>query len=174
MRFSRPKIASRLRRPISASTTATFFPCIANAVPRFAVVVVLPTPPLPDVIVITRLSMLYSLYKRTFQASVGGRFVLGPYNDLVYHELLQEQRDNIHIVLIYKYRFVYESVVCFYLRGGCPLIQVSTIICSWRIDSTSCRCWASQPSGGRERRCAIRNWTGVNSRQHTTAFSLSG
>src|SRR5215471_1285821 len=55
MRFSSPRTASRLRRPISESTTATFLPCIARAVPRFAVVVVLPTPPLPDVIVITRL-----------------------------------------------------------------------------------------------------------------------
>src|SRR6266568_3251134 len=57
MRFSNPMTASRFRRPISESTTATFFPCIARAVPRFAVVVVLPTPPFPDVIVITRLSI---------------------------------------------------------------------------------------------------------------------
>src|SRR5437588_1968649 len=51
MRFSKPRTASRLRRPISASSTATFFPCMARADPRLAVVVVLPTPPLPDVIV---------------------------------------------------------------------------------------------------------------------------
>src|SRR5437588_11924335 len=55
MRFSSPMTASRLRRPISESTTATLLPCIARAVPIFAVVVVLPTPPFPDVMVITRL-----------------------------------------------------------------------------------------------------------------------
>src|SRR5687768_2254278 len=49
MRFSRPRITSRLRSPMSASTTATFLPSLARATPRFAVVVVLPTPPLPEV-----------------------------------------------------------------------------------------------------------------------------
>src|SRR5579883_655134 len=90
MRFSRPIAASRLRSPISPSTTTTFFPCIASALPRFAVVVVFPTPPFPDVIVITRLSMLYSL-GRTFQASVGEQFVPGLYSDLVYHEFFLNQ-----------------------------------------------------------------------------------
>src|SRR5947209_2352589 len=61
MRFSNPMTASRLRRPISESTTATFLPIIARAVPRFAVVVVLPTPPFPDVMVITRLSICVSI-----------------------------------------------------------------------------------------------------------------
>src|ERR687891_442339 len=40
---------SRLRRPTSKSTTTTRFPSCARAAPRAAVVVVLPTPPLPDV-----------------------------------------------------------------------------------------------------------------------------
>src|SRR5260370_24201204 len=65
MRFSNPRTASRLRRPISESTTATFLPIIARAVPRFAVVVVLPTPPFPDVMVITRLSMCVSMKATT-------------------------------------------------------------------------------------------------------------
>src|SRR4051794_20619392 len=40
---------SRLRRPTSKSTTTTRSPVCANAAPSAAVVVVLPTPPLPDV-----------------------------------------------------------------------------------------------------------------------------
>src|ERR1700681_1181257 len=84
MRFSNPKTASRLRRPISESTTATFLPIIARAVPRFAVVVVLPTPPFPDVMVITRLSICVSMKATTvtilrnisfaWRASVDPRF----------------------------------------------------------------------------------------------------
>src|SRR5262245_36471369 len=54
MRFSRPITTSRLRRPMSASTSTTFLPCRAIAVPRLAVVVVLPTPPLPDVTTMAR------------------------------------------------------------------------------------------------------------------------
>src|ERR1700712_1375789 len=42
-------IRSRLRRPTSKSTTHTLCPPCARAAPRAAVVVVLPTPPLPDV-----------------------------------------------------------------------------------------------------------------------------
>ena len=38
---------------MSVSTSTTFFSANANAAPKFAVVVVLPTPPLPDVITIT-------------------------------------------------------------------------------------------------------------------------
>src|SRR5215470_13567342 len=70
MRFSNPITASRLRRPISESTTATFFPCIARAVPRFAVVVVLPTPPFPEVIVSTRLSIHISLLSNCSTISI--------------------------------------------------------------------------------------------------------
>ena len=51
--FSSPITTSRFLRPISVSTRATFFPRNANAAPRLAVVVVLPTPPLPDVMTIT-------------------------------------------------------------------------------------------------------------------------
>ncbi|MMZ63305.1 hypothetical protein D1872_255510 [compost metagenome] len=47
--FSRPITTSRLRRPISVSTRHTFLPSNASAVPILAEVVVLPTPPLPDV-----------------------------------------------------------------------------------------------------------------------------
>jgi hypothetical protein len=39
---------------------------MARAVPRFAVVVVLPTPPFPDVIVITRLSIHISIEQLQF------------------------------------------------------------------------------------------------------------
>src|SRR5579875_4043129 len=81
MRFSRPRTASRLRSPISESTTATFLPCIARAVPRLAVVVVLPTPPFPDVIVITRLSIKNSVGKTVFY-TYRRRFCCC----LVYHE----------------------------------------------------------------------------------------
>ena len=45
---------SRLRKPTSASTNTTDAPRCASAVPRFAVVVVFPTPPLPDVTTIAR------------------------------------------------------------------------------------------------------------------------
>ncbi len=48
-RRSAPITKSRLRRPTSKSTTATFCPACASAAPSAAVVVVLPTPPLPDV-----------------------------------------------------------------------------------------------------------------------------
>src|SRR5678816_1903043 len=54
MRFSRPITTSRLRRPISASTSTTECPSAASAAPRFAVVVVLPTPPLPEVMTMAR------------------------------------------------------------------------------------------------------------------------
>src|SRR5580704_17787255 len=52
-RRSAPIIRSRLRSPISKSTTATFTPVRARAAPSAAVDVVLPTPPLPDVTTIT-------------------------------------------------------------------------------------------------------------------------
>ncbi len=55
IRFSSPITTSRFLRPISASTRATFLPNTASPQPRFAVVVVLPTPPLPLVITITSL-----------------------------------------------------------------------------------------------------------------------
>src|SRR5262249_41697435 len=54
MRFSRPTTTSRLRRPMSASTRTTVCPSAASAAPRFAVVVVLPTPPLPEVMTMAR------------------------------------------------------------------------------------------------------------------------
>src|SRR5690606_35313236 len=48
-RRSQPMIRSRLRRPTSKSMTATFLPRRASPQARLALVVVLPTPPLPDV-----------------------------------------------------------------------------------------------------------------------------
>src|SRR5580700_7657506 len=48
-RRSAPMTRSRLRRPMSKSTTTTFLPFCASAAPIAAVDVVLPTPPLPDV-----------------------------------------------------------------------------------------------------------------------------
>src|SRR4051795_11636603 len=48
-RRSAPITRSRLRKPTSKSTTTTFSPRCASAAPSAAVVVVLPTPPLPDV-----------------------------------------------------------------------------------------------------------------------------
>src|SRR4029079_19043330 len=48
-RRSAPMTRSRLRSPTSKSTTTTVSPVWASAAPSAAVVVVLPTPPLPDV-----------------------------------------------------------------------------------------------------------------------------
>ena len=45
-------ITSRLRRPMSESMTTTLWPRMARPVPILAVAVVLPTPPLPEVITI--------------------------------------------------------------------------------------------------------------------------
>src|SRR6185312_13182573 len=60
-RRSAPSTRSRLRKPTSKSTTATFFPFWASAAPIAAVEVVLPTPPLPDVTTST-LAITYLLY----------------------------------------------------------------------------------------------------------------
>src|SRR5689334_20592485 len=48
-RRSHPMTRSRLRRPMSKSMTATFLPLRARPHARLAEVVVLPTPPLPEV-----------------------------------------------------------------------------------------------------------------------------
>src|ERR1700687_2284722 len=53
MRFSRPITTSRLRSPISPSIHTTLSPMAASATAMLAVVVVLPTPPLPEVMVRT-------------------------------------------------------------------------------------------------------------------------
>ncbi len=53
IRFSSPRTTSRFLKPISASIHTTFPPPAAKAVARFAVMVVLPTPPLPEVTVTT-------------------------------------------------------------------------------------------------------------------------
>src|SRR3972149_8645744 len=53
MRFSRPMTTSRLRKPMSAARHPTPAPSAASATPMLAVAVVLPTPPLPEVMVTT-------------------------------------------------------------------------------------------------------------------------
>src|SRR3990167_6497005 len=57
-RRSQPIIKSRLRRPISKSITTVLNPANANPVANDALVVVLPTPPLPDVTTIIFATML--------------------------------------------------------------------------------------------------------------------
>ena len=54
MRFSNPRRRSRFLKPKSASKTAVVAPLLASAMPRFAVKVVLPTPPFPEQINIVR------------------------------------------------------------------------------------------------------------------------
>ena len=54
MRFSKPRSRSKFLKPKSASNTAVVAPLLASAMPRFAVKVVLPTPPLPEQINIVR------------------------------------------------------------------------------------------------------------------------
>ena len=54
MRFSKPRRRSKFLKPKSASKTAVDAPLWASAMPRFAVRVVLPTPPLPEQISIVR------------------------------------------------------------------------------------------------------------------------
>ena len=54
MRFSSPRRRSKFLKPKSASNTAVVAPLFASAIPRFAVKVVLPTPPLPEQIKIVR------------------------------------------------------------------------------------------------------------------------
>ena len=56
MRFSNPRRRSKFLKPKSASNTAVVAPLLASAMPRFAVRVVLPTPPLPEQISIVRVS----------------------------------------------------------------------------------------------------------------------
>src|SRR5260363_243149 len=79
-RRSAPMTRSRLRRPTSKSTTTTFSPACASAAPMAAVVVVLPTPPLPDVTTSTfaisqtsRYSVQsYDLHGMTFEPRLRG------------------------------------------------------------------------------------------------------
>ena len=54
MRFSNPRRRSKYLKPKSAYNTAVLAPLLASAMPRFAVKVVLPTPPLPEQIKIVR------------------------------------------------------------------------------------------------------------------------
>ena len=54
IRFSNPRRRSKFLKPKSASKTAVVAPLLASAIPRFAVKVVLPTPPLPEQMSIVR------------------------------------------------------------------------------------------------------------------------
>ena len=54
MRFSNPRRRSKFLKPKSASNTAVVAPLLARAMPKFAVNVVFPTPPLPEQINIVR------------------------------------------------------------------------------------------------------------------------
>ena len=54
MRFSNPRRRSKFLKPKSASNTAVVAPLLASAIPRLAVRVVFPTPPLPEQINIVR------------------------------------------------------------------------------------------------------------------------
>ena len=65
MRFSNPRRRSRFLKPKSASKTAVVAPLLASAIPRFAVKVVLPTPPFPEQINIVRVFSAKNL--RIFQ-----------------------------------------------------------------------------------------------------------
>src|ERR1700680_5003637 len=79
MRFSSPSTRSRLRKPMSASTSATLCPSFANAPPRFAVVVVFPTPPLPEVTTYTIPAKRYSLWASAARPTTLSRASLGHY-----------------------------------------------------------------------------------------------
>src|SRR5262249_17661625 len=82
MRFSRPSTTSRLRSPMSASTSTTCLPRRASAVPRFAVVVVLPTPPFPDVMTMARpISFLLTLSRRSALVRLDDDATLGRVRD---------------------------------------------------------------------------------------------
>ena len=65
MRFSSPRRRSKFLKPKSASNTAVDAPLFASAMPRFAVKVVLPTPPFPEQINIVRVFSATNL--RIFQ-----------------------------------------------------------------------------------------------------------
>src|SRR4029077_3021588 len=55
-------IRSRLRRPTSKSMTATFLPRLARPTASEALVVVLPTPPLPDVTTIISVNVILPFF----------------------------------------------------------------------------------------------------------------
>src|SRR5690606_19575019 len=59
-RRSQPMIRSRLRRPTSKSMITVLWPCMARPVPIAALVVVLPTPPLPEVTTIISANVVSS------------------------------------------------------------------------------------------------------------------
>ncbi len=62
IRFSRPKRRSKFLNPKSASKTAVDAPLFASAIPKFAVKVVLPTPPFPEQINMVRVLFSTKFY----------------------------------------------------------------------------------------------------------------
>src|SRR6185437_8539138 len=77
-RRSAPSTRSRLRKPTSKSTTATFLPFCASAAPIAAVVVVLPTPPLPDVTTSTLAILIILLRLKSVERRNPQRFAFKP------------------------------------------------------------------------------------------------
>ena len=59
---SQPMIKSKLRRPTSKSTTAVLKPLTARPIDTAALVVVFPTPPLPDVTTIISADLLPAIF----------------------------------------------------------------------------------------------------------------
>ena len=68
-RRSQPMMRSRLRRPTSKSMTTVLCPRRAKPVEKLALVVVLPTPPLPDVTT-TILVMVQLVFLQVFKGSM--------------------------------------------------------------------------------------------------------
>src|SRR5687768_15285142 len=62
-RRSQPMMRSRLRRPTSKSITAVLWPRRARPLAKLALVVVLPTPPLPEVT--TTIVAIFSPFRRS-------------------------------------------------------------------------------------------------------------
>ena len=91
--FSSPKSKSRFLKPKSVSIRTTLYPAFASAVPMFALVVVFPTPPFPDVItisyrnlvilgIITSLAaiigdLIESVFKRSCEVKDSGNLIPG-------------------------------------------------------------------------------------------------
>ena len=69
MRFSQPMMRSRLRRPTSKSITTVLYPLKAKPAAKDALVVVLPTPPLPEVTTTIFATMDYS-YSYVMQIAI--------------------------------------------------------------------------------------------------------
>src|SRR5512147_927829 len=97
MRFSSPMMTSRFRKPISPSMQTTFLPSDARATAMLATAVVLPTPPLPEVTVITFAAILYSVNLVSMVPPAGGhlsnaRFLAGFFRAFQEQQLSRQRR----------------------------------------------------------------------------------